>query len=62
VNLLTVLAPTSKPVDPFDIGTNLVEQVAIQAAVKTLQVQQAMGQQVVRLLNPSLGNRFDRSA
>jgi hypothetical protein len=49
-------------VDPFDIGTNLVEQVAMQAAVKTLQVQKAMGEQVVQLLDPSLGNRFDRSA
>jgi hypothetical protein len=38
VNLLSVLAPTSKPVDPFDVGGNIVTQVATAAAIKTLDI------------------------
>ncbi|MEO9254217.1 MAG: hypothetical protein ABI305_01650 [Tepidiformaceae bacterium] len=62
MNLLSVLAPSTKPLDPFDIGTSLADQVAMQAAVKALQVQRSMGQQVVQLLDPNAGLRLNRSA
>jgi hypothetical protein len=60
--MLSLLSPTSKPADPFDVGTSLVEQVAMQAAVKALQVQKSMGEQVMQLLDPNTGTRFNRSA
>jgi hypothetical protein len=60
--MLSLLSPTSKPADPFDVGTSLVEQVAMQAAVKALQVQKSMGEQVMQLLDPNAGTRFNRSA
>ena len=62
MNLLSVLAPTSKPVDPFDVGGNIVTQVATAAAIKTLQVQADMSKEVLRLLDPSIGTRLNRRA
>jgi len=62
MNLLSVLAPTSKPVDPFDVGVNIVTQVATAAAIKTLQLQAEMSKDVMRLLDPSVGTRLNRHA
>lgn len=62
MNLLSVLAPASKPVDPFDVGGNVVTQAATAAAIKTLQLQAGMSKDVLRLLDPSLGTRLNRHA
>lgn len=60
--LLSVLAPSSKPVDPLHIDADLTEQVAMHAVVTTLQVQNAMGQQIAQLLEANAGTLLNRSA
>jgi hypothetical protein len=59
MNMLSVLAPTSVPVDPVE---GIQGRVALAAAVKVLQVQKEMGTQIVALLNPNVGKNFNRSA
>jgi len=60
--MLSSLAPTSKPVDPFDVGTNITEQIATAAAIKVLRVQNDMSKDVLRLLDPSVGTRLNARA
>ncbi len=62
VNLLSVLAPTSKLPDPFDIGGNLVQQVATRAAIKTMKVEAEMSRELLGLLDPNAGTRLNRRA
>jgi hypothetical protein len=59
MNMLSVLAPTSVPVDPVE---GIQGQIAMAAAVKVLQVQKDMGAQVIALLDPNVGNNFNRAA
>ena len=59
MNMLSVLAPTSVPVDPIE---GIQGQVAFAAAVKVIQVQKDMGAQIVALLDPNVGKNFNRSA
>lgn len=59
MNMLSVLAPTSIPVDPVE---GIKGQIAMAAAVKVIQVQRAMGAEVVALLDPNVGKNFNRSA
>ena len=47
--------------DPFGGVQVLQAKVAFAAAAKVLQVQRAMGQEIVALLQPDLGTKFDRS-
>ena len=60
--MLSILAPTSKPVDPFDIGGNIVQEVATRAAVKTMKVQAELSRELVGLLDPQAGTRLNRQA
>jgi len=62
MNMLSVLAPTSKPVDPFDVGGNIVQDVAARAAIKTLRVEAEMSRELLGLLDPMAGTRLDRRA
>lgn len=62
MNMLSVLAPTSKPVDPFDPGGNIVQEVAARAAIKTMRVEAEMSRELVRLLDPMAGTRLNRQA
>lgn len=47
--------------DPFGGVQVLQAKVAFAAAAKVLQVERAMGQELVALLQPDLGTEFDRS-
>lgn len=47
--------------DPLGGVQVLQAKVAFAAAAKVLQVQRAMGQEIVALLQPDLGTKFDRS-
>ena len=62
VNMLSVLAPTSKPVDPFDLVGNIQGEIAARAAVKVLGAQREAGKELLRLLEPGVGTRLNRSA
>lgn len=62
MNLLSALAPTSRPVDPFDVGGNIQAEVATRAAIKVMQVQKDMAGDVLRLLDPAVGTRVNRRA
>lgn len=46
--------------DPFAGVQVLQAKVAIAAATKLLQIQRAMGAEIVALLQPDLGTKFDR--
>lgn len=46
--------------DPFGGVQVLQAKVAFAAAAKVLQVQRAMGEEIVALLEPNLGAKFDR--
>jgi len=46
--------------DPFAGVQVLHAKVAFAAATKVLQVQRAMGEEIVALLQPDLGTRLDR--
>jgi hypothetical protein len=58
MNMLSVLAPTSVPVDPVE---GIRGQIAVAAAVKVIQVQKDMGAQVMALLDPNVGKNLNRS-
>jgi hypothetical protein len=60
--MLSVLAPTSRPVEPFDPVTNIESEIATRAAVKVLQVQREAGKELLRLLEPGVGTRLNRRA
>jgi hypothetical protein len=62
MNMLSVLAPTSRPIEPLDPVTNVETEVAVRAAVKVLQVQRDAGKEIVRLLDSNVGTRLNRSA
>ncbi len=59
MNLLSVLAPTSRPADPFDVGSTVADQVATAAAIKAIKVQTDMSKDVLRLLDPNAGTRLN---
>jgi hypothetical protein len=59
MNLLTALAPTSVPVDPVE---GIQGQVAFAAAVKAVKVENEMAKETLRLLDPAVGHKLDRSA
>ena len=46
--------------DPFGGVQVLQTKVAFAAAAKVLQVQRALGEEIVALLEPTLGAKFDR--
>ena len=46
--------------DPFGGVQVLQAKVAFAAAAKVLQVQRAMGEQIVALLQPDVGTKFDK--
>lgn len=59
MNLLSSLAPTSVPVDPVE---GIAGRVAFQAVVRAVKAAAEMQEEVVRLLDPSVGRLLDRSA
>ncbi len=62
MNMLSVLAPTSRPVEPFDPVTNIEAEFAVRATVKVLRVQREAGQEIVHLLDSNAGTKLNRSA
>lgn len=61
MNTLSALAPTSVAVDPLEPAT-VKSQVAIAVAAKTLDVQRAVGAEMLRLLDPNVGQNLDARA
>ena len=59
VNLLSVIAPTSVPVEPVE---GIQGRVAFTAAVKAVRVSNEMAQEVVQLLDPNVGRHLDKRA
>jgi len=59
MNMLNRLAPTSIPADPLDI---MQARIATTAQVKVLQAQKQMGQDLVALLDPSVGKHVNARA
>lgn len=59
MNMLSVLAPTPIPVDPVE---GIKGQIAMAAAVKVIQIRQAIGAEIVALLDPHVGKNLNRSA
>ncbi|WP_322817405.1 hypothetical protein [Tepidiforma sp.] len=59
MNLLSAIAPTSIPTDPVE---GIAGRVGFQAAVKAVQAAAAAQAEIVRLLDPKVGQFIDRSA
>ncbi len=57
------IQPVSLPeISGVDPGNSVRAQVAVAAAVKTLNVQAQVGAELVALLDPNAGKKLDRSA
>lgn len=62
MNMLSALAPASVPIDPLEPLTSVKAQMGIAVAAKVLDAQRAAGEDVLRLLDPQVGQKLDRSA
>jgi len=62
MNMLSALSPASEPIDPLDPGATIRARVAVAAQVKVMDVAKQMGQDLVALLDPAVGNNLNRSA
>ena len=62
MNMLSALSPASEPIDPLDPGAMIRARVAVAAQVKVMDVAKQMGQDLVALLDPAVGNNLNRSA
>jgi len=62
MNMLSPLSPASEPIDPLDPGATIRARVAVAAQVKVMDVAKQMGQDLVALLDPAVGNNLNRSA
>jgi len=59
MNLLSAIAPTSIPTDPVD---GIAGRVAVLAAIKAVRAAAGAQAELVRLLDPKVGQNIDRSA
>jgi hypothetical protein len=59
MNILNILTPTSIPVDPLDL---IQARIVNAAQVKVLQAQRQMGEDLVALLDPSVGRHLNAQA
>ncbi|MCK9518361.1 MAG: putative motility protein [Dehalococcoidia bacterium] len=62
MNMLSALAPASVPVDPLEPATPVQAQVAMAIAAKVLDIQETAGAEVVRLLDPQVGQNLNVKA